>query len=185
MEKRLVRVSKYLAKYLRHAPHELGLTLLPGGWVPVDDLLQAARNHGFPISYDELVEVVETNDKRRFSFDESGELIRANQGHSVEVDLHLEPAEPPEVLYHGTVERFLSAILTEGLSKGKRHHVHLSKDVETARRVGARRGKPVILEVAAGRMHRDGRAFFVSANGIWLTDAVPKGYLSVAETSEN
>ena len=119
MEKRLVRVSKYLSKYLRHAPEELGLTLRPGGWVPVDDLLAAARRHGFPIAYDELVEVVETNDKRRFSFDESGELIRANQGHSVEVDLHLEPVEPPEVLYHGTVERFLPAILAEGLSKGQ------------------------------------------------------------------
>ena len=179
MEKRLVRVSKYLAKYLRHAPHELGLVLRPGGWVPVDDLLAAARRHGFPIAYDELIEVVETNDKRRFSFDESGELIRANQGHSVEVELHLEPTEPPEVLYHGTVERFLPAILAEGLVRGKRHHVHFSKDEETARRVGARRGEPVILEVAAGRMYRDGHPFFVSANGVWLTDAVPPGYLAV------
>ncbi|QDV36941.1 RNA 2'-phosphotransferase [Tautonia plasticadhaerens] len=179
MEKRLVRVSKYLSKYLRHAPQELGLTLRPGGWVPVDDLLAAAQEHGFPIAYDELVEVMETNDKRRFSFDGSGELIRANQGHSVEVDLHLEEREPPEVLYHGTVERFLPAIMEEGLVRGNRHHVHLSRDVETARRVGARRGKPIILEVAAGRMHRDGHRFFVSANGVWLTDAVPPGYLTV------
>jgi putative RNA 2'-phosphotransferase len=111
METRLIRVSKYLSKYLRHSPHELGLTLQPGGWVPVDDLLAAAEEHGFPISYDELVECVETNDKRRFSFDVSGELIRANQGHSVEVYLQLDDREPPEALYHGTVERFLPMIL--------------------------------------------------------------------------
>jgi putative RNA 2'-phosphotransferase len=178
LDKRLITVSKYLAKYLRHAPHELGLTLQPGGWVPVDDLLAAADEHGFLIAYDELVECVETNDKRRFAFDGTGDLIRANQGHSVEVDLLLEEREPPEVLYHGTVERFLPSILAEGLDKGKRHHVHLSKDVETARKVGARRGKPVILGVAAGQMHREGRKFFLSANGVWLTDAVPPGYLA-------
>jgi putative RNA 2'-phosphotransferase len=177
MQDRLVRLSKYLAKHLRHAPHELGLTLQPGGWVPVDDLLTAARRHGFPISYDDLVECVETNDKQRYSFDVSGELIRANQGHSVEEDLQLEEREPPETLYHGTVERFLPSILKDGLVRGKRHHVHLSKDVETATRVGARRGKPVILKVDAGRMHRDGHRFFLSVNGVWLTDAVPPDYL--------
>lgn len=178
MDRRLISVSKYLAKYLRHAPGELGMTLRPGGWVPVDDLLAAAESHGFSISYDELVDCVETNDKQRYAFDESGELIRANQGHSVEVDLQLEEREPADVLYHGTVERFLPSILEEGLVRGKRHHVHLSKDVETARKVGARRGQPVILTIDAGRMHRDGHKFFLSANGVWLTDAVPPGYLS-------
>ncbi len=111
MDKRLVTVSKYLSRYLRHAPQELGLTLQPGGWVPVDDLLAAAGMHGFPISYDELVECVETNDKQRFAFDMSGEMIRANQGHSIDVDLQLEEREPPEFLYHGTVERFLPSIM--------------------------------------------------------------------------
>ncbi len=178
MQPRLTRVSKYLAKYLRHAPGELGLTLQPGGWVPVGDLLAAAGKHGFPISYDELVECVETNDKRRYSFDGTGDLIRANQGHSVEVDLQLEEREPPEVLYHGTVERFLPSILADGLNKGKRHHVHLSKDKETAWKVGARRGQPVVLTVDARRMLSDGHTFFLSANGVWLTDAVPPGYLS-------
>jgi putative RNA 2'-phosphotransferase len=178
MDKRLIRVSKYLAKYLRHAPHELGLSLQPGGWVPVDDLLVAAEKHGFPISYDELVECVETSDKRRYSFDETGDLIRANQGHSVAVDLELEDREPPEMLYHGTVERFLPSIRSGGLNKRKRRHVHLSKDVETARKVGARRGKPVVLTVDAGRMHRDGHKFFLSANGVWLTETVPADYLS-------
>ena len=166
MQDRLVRLSKYMAKYLRHAPHELGLTLQPGGWVPVDDLLAAARRHGFPISYDDLVECAETNDKQRFAFDVSGELIRANQGHSVEVDLQLEEREPPQTLYHGTVERFLPSILKDGLVRGKRHHVHLSRDVDTATRVGARRGKPVILKVDAGQMHRDGHRFLLSANGL-------------------
>ena len=178
MDKRLIRVSKYLAKYLRHAPHELGLKLQPGGWVLVDDLLTAAEKHGFPISYDELVDCLETNDKQRFAFDVSGELIRANQGHSVEVDLQLEEREPPELLYHGTVERFLPSIMEEGLIRGKRHHVHLSKDVETARKVGSRRGKPVILVVDAGRMHRDGHKFLLSANGVWLTDSVAPAYLT-------
>jgi putative RNA 2'-phosphotransferase len=180
MQPRSTSASKYLAKHLRHAPHDLGLTLQPGGWVPVDELLDAARKHGFPIDYDDLVECVETNDKQRFAFDVSGELIRANQGHSVVVDLHLEEREPPETLYHGTVERFLISIMSVGLNRGNRHHVHLSKDVETARKVGARRGKPVILTVDAGRMHRDGHKFYLSANGVWLTDAVPPGYLSRA-----
>jgi putative RNA 2'-phosphotransferase len=178
MDKRLITVSKYLAKHLRHAPHELGLDLQPGGWVPVDDLLTAAEKHGFPIAYDDLVECVETNDKQRFAFDVSGEMIRANQGHSVEVDLQLEEREPPEFLYHGTVERFLSSILKDGLVRGKRNHVHLSKDMETATKVLARRGKPVILTVDAGRMHREGHKFYRSANGVWLTDAVPPSYLS-------
>jgi putative RNA 2'-phosphotransferase len=117
MDKRLTRVSKNLAKSLRHAPDELGLTLQPGGWVPVDDLLDAAESHGFPTSFGEPVECVETNDKRRFAFDEAGELIRANQGHSAEVDLRLEEREPPETLYHGTMGRFLPSILAGGLNK--------------------------------------------------------------------
>ena len=178
MQPRAVKISKYLSKYLRHAPNELGLELQPGGWVPVDDLLAAAEKNGFPITYDDLVECVETNDKQRFAFDVWGELIRANQRHSIEVDLQLEEREPPETLYHGTVERFLPSILEEGLVRGKRHHVHLSKAVETARKVGSRRGKPVSLKVDAGGMHRDGHKFLLSANGVWLTDAVPPKYLA-------
>jgi putative RNA 2'-phosphotransferase len=179
VDKRLISVSKYLAKYLRHAPQEIGLTLQPGGWVPVDDLLIAAGTNGFPISYDELVECVETNDKQRYAFDVSGEMIRANQGHSVEVDLQLQEREPPEILYHGTVERFLPSILENGLVRGRRHHVHLSKDVETAHRVGARRGKPIILSVETGKMRRDGHTFYLSTNGVWLVGSVPPEYLSL------
>jgi putative RNA 2'-phosphotransferase len=180
MQPRSTRVSKYLAKYLRHAPEELGLTLQPGGWVPVNDLLSAAGKNGFPITYDELVDCVETNDKLRYSFDDTGDLIRANQGHSVEVDLQLNEREPPDVLFHGTVGRFLPSIMADGLNKGKRHHVHLSKDLETARKVGSRRGKPVILAVDAGGMHRDGHRFYVSANGVWLTEFVPPSYITLA-----
>jgi putative RNA 2'-phosphotransferase len=119
MHPRSTRISKYSAKYLRHAPDELGLKLQPGGWIPVDDLHSAAETHGFPITYDELIECVESNDKRRYSFDDTGDMIRADQGHRVEVDLQIEEREPPEVLYHGTVERFLPSILAEGLNKGK------------------------------------------------------------------
>ena len=145
--------------------------------MPVDDLLAASESIGFAISYDELVECVETNDKQRFSFDETGDLIRANQGHSTAVDLQLEQKQPPDVLYHGTVERFLDSIMAQGLKKGKRHHVHLSKDMETAHKVGARRGKPVILLVEAGKMHQQDIAFFLSANGVWLTETVPAEFL--------
>ena len=143
----------------------------------VDDLLAPSERARFPISYDDLIECVETNDKKRFSFDDAGDLIRANQGHSVEVDLQLEEIQPPDVLYHGTVERFLASIMAEGLKKGKRHHVHLSKDTETAQKVGARRGKPVILQVDAGKMHGAGLKFFLSVNGVWLTDFVPAAFL--------
>jgi putative RNA 2'-phosphotransferase len=181
MEMRLVTLSKFLAKHLRHAPEGLGLTLQPGGWVGVDDLLAASASIGFTIAYDDLIECVETNDKKRYSFDETGDRIRANQGHSTPVDLQLEEATPPAELFHGTVERFLPAILVEGLKKGKRHHVHLSKDVDTARKVGARRGKAVILRVDAGRMHGEGYKFYVSANGVWLADAVPAGFIAIRD----
>lgn len=180
MKYRRATISKYMARHLRHAPEDVGLTLQPGGWVPIADLLDAVARAGFPITRSELVRCVETNDKQRFSFDDTGERIRPNQGHSVEVDLQLEEREPPEVLYHGTVARLLPAIWAEGLNKGSRHHVYLSNDVATAQKVGARREKSVILRVEAGKMHRDGFKFFLSANGVWLTDAVPAEYLAEA-----
>jgi len=178
LNSRLITVSKYLSKHLRHTPEALGLTLQPGGWASVDELLAAAERTGFRISYDELIECVETNDKKRFSFDETGDWIRANQGHSIDVDLQLEEKEPSDVLYHGTVERFLPHIWAEGLKKMKRHHVHLARDVATAQKVGARRGPAVVFQVDAARMVRDGYQFFVSANGVWLTDSVPVDYLA-------
>jgi putative RNA 2'-phosphotransferase len=177
MSSRLVTVSKYLSKHLRHQPEALGLTLEPGGWVCIDTLLQAAADNGFRISYDEFLECVETNDKQRFSIDDSGDRVRANQGHSVAVDLQLDPKEPPGQLYHGTVERFLESIEAQGLLKGRRQHVHLSLDRATATKVGARRGKPIILIVDAAGMHLAGHVFYVSTNGVWLTDRVPPQFL--------
>ena len=176
-EKRIVKISRYLSKHLRHRPERLGLRLEPGGWVGVDELLEACARHRFPISHEELREVVERNDKRRFAFDPSGTRIRAQQGHSVPVDLELETLDPPPVLYHGTNEAVLPAILREGLNPMGRHHVHLSPDPETAERVGARRGRPAILEVDSGRMGHEGHAFYRSGNGVWLVDAVPPRYL--------
>lgn len=182
MDQNMITVSKFLSKHLRHTPEILGLTLQSGGWVPVDELLAGCQRIGFAITYDELIECVESSDKQRFSVDDTGDLIRANQGHSVEVDLQLESKPPPEVLFHGTVERFLSSILVEGLKKGKRHHVHLSKDIETARKVGARRGQPVILIVDAAKMHAEGFEFLESTNGVWLTDTVPPLFLTLSES---
>ena len=180
MSNRLVTVSKFLSKYLRHEPESLGLALEPGGWVLVDDLLAGATKVGFPVSQEELVQVVAESDKKRFSFDEAGTRIRANQGHSTEVDLQLKEVDPPEQLFHGTVERFLNAILAEGLKKMERHDVHLSKDVQTACKVGERRGKPVILVIDSAKMATDGFKFRLSENGVWLTDHVPPQYLRQA-----
>lgn len=174
---RLVKVSKYLSKHLRHQPERLGLVLEPGGWVGVDQLLAACRANNFPITRAELNEVVARNDKQRFSFDASGEMIRANQGHTIEVDLQLEAKAPPTVLYHGTGARSVESILKDGLSKMARYHVHLSGEVETATRVGARHGRPTVFEVDAAAMHSDGYEFYVSANGVWLVDKVPPKYL--------
>ncbi|MFI6602696.1 RNA 2'-phosphotransferase [Nonomuraea sp. NPDC050536] len=174
-EGRLVRISKYLALHLRHEPDRIGVRLDAHGWVAVDMLLSAAAAHGFPITREELDEVVRSNDKRRYTIEDG--MIRANQGHSVEVDLDLEPAVPPALLYHGTVGRFLPSILAEGLRPMARHHVHLSPDVETATKVGSRRGAPVILTVDAATMHTGGHVFHHSANGVWLTAHVPASYL--------
>ncbi len=176
---RLVKVSKYLSKHLRHQPERLGLTLAPGGWVCADDLLTACATYQFRITRAELEEVVATNDKQRFSFDPTGTLIRASQGHSVEVDLQLQPQVPPDVLYHGTGEKAVESILQSGLIKMSRHHVHLSRDVETARRVGTRHGRPVVFAINSAAMHKAGFTFYCSENGVWLADQVPPEYLTL------
>ncbi|MDQ1037425.1 putative RNA 2'-phosphotransferase [Streptomyces sp. V3I8] len=179
-ERRTVKVSKYLSKHLRHQPERIGLTLDEGGWVEIGTLTAAAAAHGFRFTRAELEHVVAHNDKRRFAIE--GTRIRASQGHSVEVDLGLPPATPPAYLHHGTVARSLDAIRAEGLLPMDRHDVHLSADRETATRVGARRGRPVVLAVDAGAMDRDGHVFRVSANGVWLTAAVPPRYLRFPAT---
>ena len=176
---RLVKVSKYLSKHLRHDPEGLGLTLAPGGWVPVDELLVACARHRMMISRAELAEVVAQNSKQRFSFDPAGTRIRANQGHSVAVDLQLMPAAPPAVLYHGTGHQTAAIVAQEGLRKMSRNHVHLSRDVPTAQAVGARHGRPVVFQIDAAAMAAAGHLFYCSDNGVWLTDAVPAESLSL------
>ncbi len=177
MKKSLVRTSKFLSLVLRHKPEAIGLTLDDSGWADVRDLLERASASGRDLTLADIEEVVATNDKKRFVFSPDGSCIRASQGHSVEVDLGLAPVVPPERLYHGTVERFLDSIRSRGLILAQRRHVHLSADRETASRVGQRRGRPLVLEIAAGAMHAKGSEFFCSDNGVWLTVQVPPKYI--------
>jgi putative RNA 2'-phosphotransferase len=177
MDPALVGTSRFLSRVLRHAPESVGLTLDEAGWVDVDALMEAARGAGVPLDRATLDRVVGENDKQRFALSEDGRRIRASQGHSVPVALGLEPRTPPEVLYHGTADRNLNSIRRDGLRPGRRTHVHLSLDEETAVAVGRRHGRPVVLRVLAGRMHAAGHAFYRSDNGVWLTDAVPPGHI--------
>ena len=174
------RLSKFLSLVLRHKPETIGITLDPSGWVRVDELLEKLNRAGRGVSRGQLERLVLHNDKQRFAFSRDGSKIRANQGHSVAIDLDLPPRIPPPRLYHGTARRFLPAIREQGLSKGSRQHVHLSADEATAGKVGRRHGEPVVLSVAAGRMHEDGYVFYRSENGIWLTESVPVRYLELS-----
>ncbi len=173
-----IRLSKFLSLVLRHEPGRIGLQLDSAGWVSVDTLLAACAKHGVSLTRERLAAIVANSDKQRFAFDEARARIRANQGHSVPVELGYAPTTPPDVLYHGTIAKFIDSIRALGLLKGERHHVHLSKDTETARKVGARRGQPVLLRVDAEKMHAAGFPFFLSANGVWLTDWVPAAFLT-------
>ncbi|MGE0786912.1 MAG: RNA 2'-phosphotransferase [Sandaracinaceae bacterium] len=170
-------VSKFLSFVLRHRPDEIGLTLDAAGWAYVDELLERCADHGRPLERADLDEVVRTSPKRRFAFSDEGDRIRANQGHSTKVELGYAAVAPPALLFHGTAERHLAAIRATGLQRMKRHHVHLSADEATARTVGARKGKPIVLRVDAAAMHTAGHAFFVTPNGVWLTEDVPPQYL--------
>jgi len=181
MNDRLVRASKYMSLLLRHQPEKVGLALDANGWARVADLVSLTQKGGVRLTRELIEEVVAGNDKKRFVLSEDGERIRAAQGHSIEVDLALPPRQPPEYLYHGTASRFLDSIRKSGIVRGKRHHVHLSPDEETAIKVGQRHGKPVILTIRSGDMWRAGIPFYCSENGVWLTDEVPPAYLSIAE----
>jgi len=176
----LVSLSKVIARALRHRPDAAGIRLDKRGWCRVDELLEGLARAGTSVTREELDEIVRTNDKKRFALSKDGALIRASQGHSVHgVELGLRPKKPPSVLFHGTMQSSLPSIERKGLLPMRRHHVHLSVDLPTARAVGERRGPSVVLGVEAGRMQADGYSFWVSENGIWLVLAVPPMYLSV------
>ena len=172
------KLSKFLSLILRHKPETIGIILDEHGWADVEELLHGIQKSGRNIDLPLLERIVAENDKQRFSFSEDRKKIRANQGHSVQVDVELNPKEPPEVLFHGTVEKSRASIEEKGILKGNRLYVHLSGDVETALKVAARRkGERLIYEVDAGRMFRDGFLFYQSVNGVWLTETVPAEYL--------
>lgn len=179
--KQQVKVSKLLSLVLRHQPEAIGLQLDQNGWALVEELLPKLKENGHPISLSDLQIVVSENPKKRFSFSDDGLRIRANQGHSLNIDLALKETPPPSVLFHGTAERNLTSIFTNGLEKRNRHHVHLSIDKPTALEVGKRHGKPAILEVDAAAMVKQGFRFFVSDNGVWLADSVPMEYLKLVD----
>ncbi len=170
--KEKTKTSKFLSLVLRHKPEEIGLVLDSDGWADVNELLQKTD-----ISFEDLKEVVNSNDKKRFTFSDDFNKIRASQGHSIKVDLKLEPTTPPEILFHGTAEKNIVSILGKGLLKQDRNYVHLSADIDTAKKVGMRYGKPIVLKISALKMHQEGYKFYISKNNVWLTDFVPERFI--------
>lgn len=171
------KLSVFISLILRHKPDAAGISLDEHGWANVQDLINGINNTGRKIDIKTLEEIVRTDSKQRYSFNEDHTLIRANQGHSVPVDVDLTEQKPPEFLYHGTADRFLASIMKEGLKPMSRLYVHLSKDIETAYKVGKRHGRPAILKVHSDQMSRDGIKFYISENGVWLTKKVDIKYL--------
>lgn len=174
---KLDKLSVFISLVLRHKPDTVGINLDEHGWANVEELIDGINNTGRKIDMEVLEAIVRTDNKQRYSFNEDRTLIRANQGHSIPVDVELKEQEPPEFLYHGTADRFIKAIMKEGLKPMSRLYVHLSKDIETANKVGKRHGKPVILKVHSGQMYKDGIMFYFSKNGVWLTKKVDVKYL--------
>jgi putative RNA 2'-phosphotransferase len=172
----LKSVSIYLSLILRHKPEEAGIELDKNGWAKVDELIKGVRMK-YPLDMETLEEIVATDNKQRYSFNEDHTLIRANQGHSIPVDVELEQVEPPEYLYHGSGMKYYASILENGLFPKSRLYVHLSEDIDTAMGVGARHGEPVVWCVDAGAMHKQGFIFYKSVNGVWLTERVPNEFL--------
>jgi putative RNA 2'-phosphotransferase len=173
--------SKFLSLILRHKPETINIKLDKNGWVGVDELLEKCSLKDYHITKKELDEIVFSNDKQRFTFNEDKSKIRANQGHSINVDLDLKISIPPITLYHGTVEKFIKPILKEGLKPMNRNHVHLSDNLNTATNVGSRRGNPIILIVDSKSMLKDGYKFYKSKNNVWLTEEVPSKYIKIKE----
>ena len=176
-DKEIIRTSKFLSLVLRHEPERVGLKLDSAGWTSVTELLEAVNRHGVALTLEQLKHIVATSDKKRFAFNDDGTRIRASQGHSIDIDLQYAPQVPPELLYHGTATRFLDSIRDKGLLKMERHHVHLSAETMVTVQVGARHGKPALLIIHAGDMHRAGHVFYRSANGVWLVEHVPPQFI--------
>ncbi len=172
-------ISKFLSLVLRHKPDTISLNLDENGWADISELIEKCNQHNIHLSKILLDEIVATNEKQRFAFNDDKSKIRANQGHSITVELDLEEKMPPEILYHGTAERFLDSILKNGILKQSRQQVHLSANIDTAQKVGARHGKPVVLRVKASAMYNAGHKFYLSQNGVWLTDFVHPEFLIV------
>jgi putative RNA 2'-phosphotransferase len=183
MNNKNIKISKFLSFVLRHNPDSIGLQLDNEGWVAITELISCAAKNGQKLTETIITEVVATNDKKRFSLSLDGQRIRANQGHSIPIDLGLPEREPPALLYHGTATRFIESILRSGLMPGSRQHVHLSSDQGTALKVGQRHGQPVILQVNSGQMFMNGCKFYCSENGVWLTDHVGREYLTIIAES--
>jgi len=176
-EKQKKKTSKFLSYVLRHHPELIDLNLDENGWANVDELITKSKNDSQGFTFEELDEIVQTNDKKRFIFNEDKTRIRANQGHSIDINLALIPQQPPEFLYHGTAESNIESILEKGIEKRSRQHVHLSQDKETATKVGMRHGKPIILTINTQKMFDDGIEFYLSENNVWLTDFVDAKYI--------
>lgn len=172
-----MNISKFLSLVLRHQPETIGIQLDNNGWTDVNELIEKANNYGVKFDRETLSHIVATNSKKRFAFNDTLDKIRASQGHSVEIELGYTNQKPPEILFHGTAEKFVQSILDTGLEKRNRQHVHLSSDLETAIKVGQRHGKPFVFNVLAEQMYNDNFQFYISDNGVWLTDNVPTKYL--------
>lgn len=180
-DKQLTQISKFLSLILRHQPETIGIQLDQNGWADVQILLEKANNYGIKFDREILNHIVATNPKKRFAFNDTADKIRASQGHSVEIELGYTNQKPPEILYHGTGEKSVQSILETGLERRSRQHTHLSGDIETAIKVGQRHGKPFVFKVLAEQMYNDNFQFFISDNGVWLTDNVPVRYLKKNE----
>ncbi len=181
MKDQLKQISKILSLVLRHQPEYLDIKLDKSGWADVTEIIAAMNSKGIVVNNSIIEEIVRLSDKQRFVLNSDHSMIRANQGHSVEVDLELKPVVPPDELFHGTTDKFIDSIFASGLQKQDRQHVHLSENVQTALSVGSRRGKPVLIKIDAAAMYRAGFSFYISANGVWLTDEVPAGFLSIRD----
>lgn len=180
-EKQQTHISKFLSLVLRHKPETIGIQLNQNGWVDISELIEKSNKYGVQFDRETLNHIVATNSKKRFAFHDTLDMIRASQGHSIAIELAYTNQKPPEILFHGTSKKSVQSILEKGIERQNRQHVHLSSDIETAIMVGQRHGKPIVFEVLAGQMYKDGFQFFISDNGVWLTDNVPTKYLKTKD----